>query len=418
MIEEDRRRIPVELNIRAARKRQSAQTGFVHHCYETHGEKHDTIPIYENACFVLALLRTKLSENMHEGLKLLRALFHFECEGNFPVYLHEFPACKDRMLGLKLLPVLHAIFTDFHTILDSGFRKLFEEILDRVRAGGYVLHKEGILPVRYAQFLTAFDEPHRLTFSEPKTKEQAADALLAAHIARCKGAVVDLEPILSKWHEGLCIFLSPQPQEKGEPKPTLFDLFLCERARTYPKRILNDHPMHLSASLVYPLPRAEACKTHAQKMAMHLSPFTLYWGSSEEVHSLVCESEWSHQVNDNREVFFSSAGAAPEDGSAEISLFCNLHPSHVLFVNGQRATTFQLGDTVEIHSDGFRCRIIFSLVEGEGIFCGRLSRANRSSQTANKGAFLYEAYDWQIGLRTLARTEKCTVRVSVDLISG
>src|SRR4029078_10207047 len=125
--DEDIKRLPVELNVRAARKRQSPQTGFVHHCYEAEEERHDTIPLFENFCFVLALLRSKKSENMIEGLELLQKLLAFEREGHFPVYLHEYPYCKDRLLASRLLPLVTLIATEFRPILDSALHdKLYE----------------------------------------------------------------------------------------------------------------------------------------------------------------------------------------------------------------------------------------------------------------------------------------------------
>src|SRR5689334_2034105 len=118
-LEEDKKRKVIELALRAGKKRQSPQTGFVHHYYEAEEQRHDTIPLFENFCFVLSLLRSRQSENMLEGLGLLQKLLKLEQDGNFPVYFHEFPVCRDGLLGIKLLPVFHAIQHDFHLILES-----------------------------------------------------------------------------------------------------------------------------------------------------------------------------------------------------------------------------------------------------------------------------------------------------------
>ena len=61
--------------------------------------------------------------------------------------------------------------------------------------------------------------------------------------------------------------------------------------------------------------------------------------------------------------------------------------------------------------EAFRLR--FSLVEGEGDFCGHIYRSNRPNQrlTAN-----HESFDWKIGLRTLRRSEKCIL--SIEILSS
>jgi hypothetical protein len=429
-LEEDRKRRPVELSLRAARKRQSSQTGFVHHCYESENEKHDTIPLFENFCFVLALLRSKQSENMLEGLNLLSKLLKLEQEGNFPVYFHELPACRDRLLGLKLLAVFHAILFDFHPILESALQQQLQQLIGRILSFGNSLHDQGGLPQRYALLLKAYDDPHHLPLFEPTTPDQMADALIAAHMARCRGATVAIEPIIASWHRQLLTYTGPQEQEKAEPKPTLFDLFLSDYSRNYPARVLCDHPMHLKASLVYSMDGsmqgsmdgsmldASSSGIPFQSISSHpRQPYTLYWGSPDHLHSLVCdpkEMRYSLQLKENSaEFLFTSTAPASLEGPVELAFFYNIHPAHDILVNGRKATAFQLGDVLEIHSDGMKFEIVFSLEEGEGAFYGHLSRGNRPLQTAAKGASRYEAFDWQIGLRTIRRSDRCVVRALI-----
>ncbi len=421
-LEEDRKRRPVELAMRAARKRQSSQTGFVHHCYESENEKHDTIPLFENFCFVLSLLRSKQSENMLEGLSLLSKLLKLEQEGNFPVYFHEFPACKDRMLGLKLLAVFHAILFDFHPILESTLQHQLQQVIGRILSFGYSLHDQGSLPLRYAFLLKAYDDPHHLPSFEPTTPDQMADALVAAHMAKCRGAAATIELIIASWHRQLLTYTGPQEQEKAEPKPTLFDLFLSDYSQNYPARVLCDHPMHLKASLVYSL-EAPMCDEPMsdipfQSISSHpRQPYTLYWGSSAHLHSLVCdpkEMRYSVQLKEKGADFlFTSTASASLEGPVELAFFYNYHPAHDILVNGQKATAFQLGDVLEIHSDGLKFKIVFSLEEGEGAFYGHLSLSNRPLQTAAKGSSRYEAFDWQIGLRTLRRSDRFALRACI-----
>ena len=95
LIDQEKRRL-IDLAIASGRRRLSDQTSFVHLSYETEGAKHDTIPLFENFCYALGLFRSKLTEDIAEGKALLERLFAFEVEGNFPVYLHEYPVCRNR----------------------------------------------------------------------------------------------------------------------------------------------------------------------------------------------------------------------------------------------------------------------------------------------------------------------------------
>ena len=115
-LEEDLKRKMVELNLCAADSRKSPLTGYLH----THAslpDAWDAIPLLENFCYVLALFRSRQTERIAEGKILLERLLAFEVNGNFPIYLHEYPLCKDRQMGLDILPVLHWLQKEFHGAL-------------------------------------------------------------------------------------------------------------------------------------------------------------------------------------------------------------------------------------------------------------------------------------------------------------
>src|SRR5580693_298520 len=140
-IDEDLKRKMIELNLAAGRKAQSPQTGYIHLNYET-DERHDTIPLLENFCFALALLRSRLSEHVLEAKALLEKLLSFEVDGNFPIYLHDFPQCKDRSLGLSLLPIFHWALADFKVALGEPLAMHMEMLIGRVLSHGYKMHSQ------------------------------------------------------------------------------------------------------------------------------------------------------------------------------------------------------------------------------------------------------------------------------------
>lgn len=116
---DERIRVLNELSLRCAQKYLSSQTGYLHYCHHQGEESvHLTIPTYENLLYVYALLKTKTFENIAESKKILQNLLCFQAEsGNFPVYLHQFPQCNERLLGLELLVPLYHIYTQFKLVL-------------------------------------------------------------------------------------------------------------------------------------------------------------------------------------------------------------------------------------------------------------------------------------------------------------
>ena len=95
----------VELAVTSGRSHQSPQTSFVHWCH-TRGDEtvNHTIPLYENFLFCLALMRMRTQQNITEAKEILARLLAFQAEdGNYPVYLHEYPLCRDRYNGAQIL---------------------------------------------------------------------------------------------------------------------------------------------------------------------------------------------------------------------------------------------------------------------------------------------------------------------------
>ncbi len=200
-------------------------------------------------------------------------------------------------------------------------------------------------------------------------------------------------------------------QEKREPALTLYDFFMGQLYGELPKRALEDHPIHLQASLVHPF-SVELPSSFPSPYNLEQGLF-LAWGGREHLHSLFSLSKFD--VQREGEAFLCTLTLPetfPQEGpsSVETSLFCNLHEETTVLVNGVRATTFALGDRVSILSQGTKIELTFS---GEGIFFGHLSRANRPNQLSNKGDKRFDAYDWQIALRTIRRPATCTLRLHI-----
>jgi len=428
--EEDAKRRMVELALHSGRKRQSKQTGFVHYCYESStSDPHDTIPLVENFCFALALFRSRLVESVQEGKRLLEKLLAFEIGGNFPLYLHEYPHCKDIYLSIHLFPALFWIEKDFHSILGEELLVKLQGLIQRIRIYGLRLNKEHVLPKSISAKLSAL-EPSLAAFDwDPSTPAEWGEFFIASQML-CQ-ETQQFEKALTYWHPHIHAFIGPNAhplQEQNEPAISLFDLFMSHHLGSFSKRLLQDHPIHLRAALVYPFKEETSILKEKHSSFAFCSAVSkgnacsLVWGDSQHTHSLVCPYKKNqiqiHEKTNAVELFVKLAEQIPDEGEErmEIAFFCDLHSENQVFIDQEKATTFQLGQSVEILSKTIKIRLVFSLIEGEGIFFGHLSRTNRPGQKSCHGERIYEAYDWQIGLRTIARNSHCLIRVVIEVL--
>ncbi len=406
---------PIDSALDAARKRLSPQTSWIHLCYEGDGSKSDTIPLFENFCFAFALFRSRLSDDILQGKERLEKLLHFEADGAFPVYLHEFPAVRDHGLSIDLLPIFHHLHKEFAPVLgerlDARLLSLIARIVARAEAQPFAW------PAGKRAKLSAAQNRFRLDPSRTvHSSAQLADELIALQM-QGEISVDNLEAITRFWHAGFDLYCGPygrELQEGGVPQPTLFDCFMGSR------RTPTDHPIQLRTALVYPIPLPPVKKEgddylwleDEESKALHL-----FWGNSGELHSLVFQGVSAWQTSgDTHLIDFVLQEEPPKEGieKCEVNAFLNYHPSHLFHIEGVRASSFTLGQTLTLESAPLTMEMRFIVNEGEAAFYGHLLRGNRQRQVALRGEKRFAAYDWQIALRTLRR-ETCTVRIQLDL---
>lgn len=432
-LEQDQKRKPVALNLLAARKRQSKQTGFVHHCYESCSEnEHDTIPILENSCFVLALFRSKIADNVLEGRTLLEKILAFEVNGNFPIYLHEYPLCKNHCLSLDILPVLHWIFRDFQSVLGEELKLKLEHTLKRIDEYGSNCSEQQMLSKSAASKLLAYRKDKKSLDWEPSSPYEWSQFLISLQMLGpfFENHTENVHRAVRFWHQKILTYVGPnkqQFQEKHQPAITLYDLFMGYFFRSYSQRALQDHPIHLQAALIGSTQQPLTFHTsHHPTFGLNLDPvgmipFTLAWGNEEHVHTMVCPIRKNKMIlnaSDHEvEMLFVLPEIVPEDNSDqfEICFYCNIHDdNHILL----QATTFQLEDKITIASQGLQIGITFSKEHGEGTFFGHISRSNRPMQKSCIGENVHEAYDWRIALRTVRREPRCAIKALIRLALG
>ena len=357
----------IDLAVAAGQKRLSPRTSFVH--LYPHDEYSDTIPLYENFCFAFALLRQKTAESVTAAKELIERLLAFQTlDGNFPVYLHEFPKAHDFHLGLKIGAILKYCLRLFPTVL-GDLRGKIEAALENI------LSKQPEKLFWKNRYSALKDLP----IDDVGPIHDWTEWLITAQLA-------NLHQVVLPYDANFQLFKVNVSQEKGEPRPHPIEWLLAEGH--YSPRLLKDHPHQLLAAPLFPI---DFIPTEHPELS-----FRLYWQGTT-LHSLVGDGL----------IFDLGEKEMGRNDLFEALLYCDRSSETVITVGGKRATTFHLGDKITIHTPEKTIELIFLLTAGEGDFCGHIFPANRPSQIA-KG---YTAYDWQIGLRTLRRSTPARIEI-------
>ena len=455
----------IDLAIACGRKRLNVQTNFVHHFNHPEGDETPvTIPTVENILFALALFRSRTAENIHEAKALLERILPFQCAGNFPVYLHEFPNCRDRYLGYHLLPPLYWIISQFHHILGQELKARLEgsarALMSYVLATQEAKPAPGQIAIKAYAAAEAFGKYWQLNEGVAKIQFGAKSALMdralwhcPAHLGESMAALQLSETafpefwqhISNTWDRATCAYCGPalkEYQQGFEPQTTLYDLYLGYLTDSFSARALADGIHLLQGALIHhshhPLPDpqptqgivkhdsvvyAVAERKEGWNLATDKSfhPLRMQWGNAKRVHTFVCQGGNSStclpQISENVDLLFDLGDpieVEDREKSREIAFYLDLSDDHRITVNGTPATTFQITDEIIIESSSVALSLKFQVEGGEGMFMGHLMKGNRPSQIALKGADRYNAYDWQIFLRTIRRTHPCRVRAIIS----
>lgn len=399
----------IHLALSAARSYRSSQTRLIHYNYSSENHQ-ETIPLYENICFALALLRTKEREKINEAKELITHLLSFEVDGDFPLYLHDYPTCLSPSHSVNLAVPLHWMQTRYSALLGdeltASLQALQRRILNRAQDKSLSWNAE----MKYAALQGTFD-PNDY---HPKSPRDWADFLIC-----CTLTDHDASKVLSHWNPSLALYTAGGLfQEKTEPAVSLLDLFLCSHFQTWSKRALTPHPTHLHAALIFPL------KTTSEQTSQStdtLDPFTHYFGDLSFLHALTLRSHASEvktrRLDTGFELTLSLPTTTPSPDALETSIYLNQSPAHDIRVEGVKATTFKLDESLTLITDNKTLKLTFELLEGTGTFCGHIFHGNRPNQTALKGSNRFATYDWHIALRTLTRTPLATLRVTLAFLN-
>lgn len=368
----DRRQL-VDLALSAGQKYLSPQTGMIHYCYEDENSK-ETIPLFENLCYCLALFRTHALDHVQEGKERLEHLLAFQdVDGRFPIYLHQFPKITG---SYRTAYPLYLINKHFAKVIEEPLRSKIQNNLQ--------------LPL----------PPKAITSS----KEAGLMALHRSSLGQ------NLDPLKKFWDPTLNLYIGPLGEERergGEIETTLFDLFMGSSPR-----ILKPHPVHLHAALVTfgDSEGEEVVAESPQPVGKGYHLFRQVWEEGDHLHTLVCQDK---KMKREEMTFIYPKEIPNEKELNELTFYTDRHEKKTLLINGEKGTIFQLGDQVTIHTPTKTITLSFLITEGEGDILGQLSFGNRPAQIETD---LLTAYDWKITLRTLRRTEN--LKLELALLEG
>lgn len=482
-----------ELAVSCGRKHQNEQTGFIHYFSNKEDEKDNgAIPVYENLLFALALMRSKHTETVQEGKAFIEKILPFQNflvetgRGGFPIYLHEYPHCKERFLGIRLLPVFYAILNQFHHVIGSALKgKIIESVRALIKQCQQA-HAEKPAPFTLTftlgtatQALSLFledaslkeygkglveslkDPQHDPSWFSPSSLSELLIALQMADVSSLPESWGHFWPYLSNtWHRESCAYVGPgwrDFQYCEEPQPTLYDLYMGFATGCYSYRAFVDHPFHLQAALINGQPASlpaveenskgeilgERWFAHNSHYGLCLlrkdshaptpgndkgyAPFKLLWGDRTRAHSMVCQNgniedityEWHPEGYIGMEVTLGPIlNGEDKEKSREIVFYTEALEDTQFKVRGSTATTFKLGDEVSFKTGGMHVQLMFHCTEGSGNFMGHIMRGNRPAQIGLKGDHRFEAYDWQIYIRTIHRMAACKLKVDIKITKG
>lgn len=482
-------RLLLELALNSARKRKSVQTGYLHHYYQaTDQEPHLSIPLIQNFLFALALLRSRIVENIQEAKTILEGLLHFQnkkdaqnAKGNFPIYLHEFPECKDRLTAVHIGCAIYWILKHFHQILGQDLKSKLEEAL--VLSARYSLQVDEETKIAYAARLkiaaTAFATGQLVHDSElmdrgwqllEHLKSQSDDSswYCPASLGSITASLLMVYPRLSKspwsffwnhlqstWHCATASYVGPslkEWQQGDEPQVSLYDLFCGYFSGKFSDRMLKESCIHLEAVLIPPCeerfttlsyPVKSQGTVQGAKWLMHheerlaysyfekggkqansnvekgYHSFKLIWGDLVRAHTFICQGGSPKETSMNQiDITFDLEGPVEvedREKNREILFFIDAHDELEFLVSGQKASTFLLGEEVSLKDKNLLLTLSFTLEKGNGRFLGHRMLGNRPSQLALKGSSRFHAYDWQVFLRTIQRSDLCVLNVRLRI---
>ncbi|HSW71796.1 MAG TPA: hypothetical protein VLG44_00095 [Chlamydiales bacterium] len=141
--------------------------------------------------------------------------------------------------------------------------------------------------------------------------------------------------------------------------------------------------------------------------------FCFFWGTNFP-NSLVLQEfnkPFSSTVGINEITFDFTIPPSESHDELALSFYLDSYKETKFWIQGKRANTFRLGETLTIEKDKMLIHLTFSHLKGEGKFFGHIMKKNRPSQNLQPTKADLTVYDWQVGIRALRQATPCQIQV-------
>lgn len=420
----------MKLALEYARSRQSGLTGWIHSSHHRL-ESWETIPIFENLCFVVALLRSRVVANALEGRALLEKILAFQIpfgkeKGLFPRYLHEFPHVDRKGYLITIALALYLLQSQHKQILQLPLQKALHRAIDQLLQTMGKQTWMDTLSLLLCALREEKIEKKSLLNLRPTSSRECVYLLHLTQILFLQKRSVAVEMfhhLTSYWSQEYNTYLGPLEKERyhsSEEPISLFHFFM----RNITRSPLSSSPrlVHLHASLLYfqqdlpdykeALPTIHShwkiernsdmlwqiCTTLPEQVCPGFHLFRILW-KDEIVYTAICQQllTMHYQKIDSRESILTFE-KIPEHG---VEIYFRKTKETKIYSGGKRATCFSAGEWVTIDTGNKKLCLQFAS-PGAAPSVATLSMHHRPAELQPDSTNV----DWRLSIRVLATDSK------------
>lgn len=417
-------------SLRYARSRQSALTTMIHWSH-VNPDSWETIPTFENLCFVIALFRSRTVANTLEGRQLLEKILAFQITsgdniGLFPRYIHEYPNLQQRgylisiVVALALLKSHHMQI--LHTELQQRLRRSIENLMEALEKQSWMDSISILLQIIQGK-LPSCDACLALRPTSVRECTYLLYIVQFLFLQESSHAGEVFHHLTSYWSTEMKSYMGPLEKEyclRGEEVVSLFHYFMIQITNSSFEIPLG--MVHLYSSLLYPLEYApetldklpllhehwnikqsggflwQMCNELPEQIGRGFHLFRILW-QDEIVHSMVCQQRipmtYSKIDEVESELTFEDL---PEHG---LELYFRKTKNTKIYSKGKRATCFHTGEWITIHTGNTKIALQFTTSDNaSGV--ASLSMHHRPAELHPN----FSNIDWRLSIRILSIDNK------------
>lgn len=413
-----------------ARSRQSSLTTMIHGSH-VKPDSWETIPIFENLCFVIALFRSHTVANTLEGRELLEKILAFQIpsgdnSGLFPRYIHEYPNREKRgylisiMVALAFLKSRHMQI--LHTELQEKLRKSIKNLMEALEKQSWMDSISTLMQIMQGK-LPSCDACLALRPSSVRECTYLLHIVQFLFLHESPYASAVFHHLTSYWSTEMKSYVGPLEKEYyvgGEEVVSLFHYFMIHITNSNAQIPLG--MVHLHSSLLYPLEYApetreklpllhkhwniqqsggllwQMCNDLPEQLNKGFHLFRILW-RDQIVHSMVCQQriQMTHRKIDEgeNEVIFEDL---PEHG---LELYFRKTKNTKVYSNGKRATCFHAGEWIVIDTGNTKIALRFTTSDNTSAVAS-LSMHHRPAELQPDSSTI----EWRLSIRILSTDNK------------